>query len=457
MAGIGFELRQAIREGSYLSGLRGYLYAAVISSGPWLLSVVALSLLGLISTSFLSQQASTLFAATITHTFAVSLITTGLIQMGVTRYLADQLYLKKMDSIAPTFVAVMLLSSGIQFVLANVLLAFTDLSLSFRLMATALYVAVSGIWMAMIFLSAARDYLSIVLCFAVGYLVSFTAALWLGSRFGPDAYLGGFAAGQVLTLGLLASRVLSEFELSDPYSMEFVGHFRLYPTLIAIGFFYNLALWIDKIVFWLSPRGVDVGSYLAVFPAYDTSFFVASLVIVPALAIFTVNIETDFYENYKRFYAAILNQRPRQELHEAKEGMMRSVRESYLALLKIQTGLALLILTLLTPTIMQAFGIPQDYWGMFRVMIVAMSVQVFLLFTNLILLYLDMQGSVLIVCSVFLATNLGFTVVTIPLGYGFYGYGFLASSVVSTAVSLVLLMDRFRKLEYLTFTRQPIG
>ena len=456
MAGIGFELQRAIREDSYLSAIQSYLYAAVISSGPWLLSVMSLSMLGVMSTSFLSQQATALFAATITHTFAVSLVTTGLFQMVVTRYLADQMYLNETGSIAPTFVSVMVLSSAAQFLVLNVLLTLTDLPLSFRLPAIALYVSVSGIWMAMIFLSAARDYVSIVLAFGTGYLVSFLAAVVIGSRFGPEAYLGGFAVGQVLTLGLLTARVFAEFEQPRSLDLEFSGHFRRYPALIAIGFLYNLGLWADKMVFWLSPRAVDVGNYLNVFPSYDTSFFVASLVIVPALAVFTINIETSFYENYKRFYAAIQDKRGLDELLDAKRGMLKSVRGSYLTLLKIQGGLALLVTTLFTPPLMRIFDIPQDSWHVFRIMILSMSVLVFLLFTILILMYLDMRGSVLIVCSVFAATNLGFTALLLPLGEAFYGYGFLASSIVGTGVSLALLADRFAKLEYLTFVRQPL-
>lgn len=455
MAGIGFELRQAVRDKSYLGALRGYFYAAVISSGPWLLSVVALSLLGMASASFLSQQATTLFAATITHTFAISLMTTGLVQMVVTRYLADQLYLNKTDSIAPTFVSLIVLWSLAQGALISVLLAFTDLPLGFRLPATALYIAVSDIWIAMIFLSAVRDYLSIVYSFAIGYVVSFAAALRLGAAFGTEAYILGFAAGQVLTLGLLVARVLAEFEPRKSFDLEFIRYFRRYPSLAAIGFFYNSALWADKIIFWISSYGIDAGDYLRVFPAYDTSFFVASMVIVPALAVFTINLETDFYEYYKGFYAAIQNKRSLRELREMKAGMMKSILSSYLALFKIQFGVALLV-ALLTPVIMQKVNVPQAFWPVFRMMVVAMSAQIFLLFSTIVLLYLDLRGSVLIVCSVFLSTNVLFTVLTLTLGPGYFGYGFLASSFVSVGVALAVLMDRFRKLEYLTFMRQPL-
>ena len=40
MAGIGFELRRLLRRQTYLGLLSAYGYASVVSSGPWLLSIV---------------------------------------------------------------------------------------------------------------------------------------------------------------------------------------------------------------------------------------------------------------------------------------------------------------------------------------------------------------------------------------------------------------------------------
>jgi polysaccharide biosynthesis protein PelG len=457
LAGIGFELQKAVQEETYLGAIRGYLYAAVISAGPWIVSVAALSLLGVFSAPFLSQEATTLFAATITHTFAISLITTGVMQMVVTRYLADELYLKRAESIAPAFVTVLAISSGAQFVIINALFALTDLPLGYRLPAASLYVAVSGIWVAMIFLSAARDYLSIVLSFAAGYALSIVAALALGERYGLTAYLLGFAAGQVAVLGLLTWRVLAEFELRESFSLDFAGHFRRYPSLVYVGFAYNLALWIDKIVFWVSPQRVDVESFIGVFPVYDTSFFVASVVIMPSLAVFVVSVETDFYLHYRRFYEVIRYRLSLTDLEEAKSGMIHSLLRSYAALLKVQGLTTLVAATVLAAPLARLFNIPEGFLPMLRVLMVGMSVQVFVLLSILILLYLDLRGSVMIVCSVFLLTNLVFTVLTLPGGFSFYGYGFLASSVVSLAVALALLVERFKNLEYLTFARQPIA
>jgi len=88
--------------------------------------------------------------------------------------------------------------------------------------------------------------------------------------------------------------------------------------------------------------------------------------------------------------------------------------------------------------------------------VLAISVQVFLLVTVLLLLYLDLRGSVLIVSSLFLAANVVLTLLTLHLGFPYYGYGFLYASVIALVVALVLLDNRMRNLEYLTFTRQPL-
>ena len=49
MAGIGFELRKILSRDSYTATLRAYLYAGLISSGPWVLSIVSVMLIGVLS------------------------------------------------------------------------------------------------------------------------------------------------------------------------------------------------------------------------------------------------------------------------------------------------------------------------------------------------------------------------------------------------------------------------
>ena len=44
MAGIGFELRKLLRKRTYTGMLQAYAYAGIISSGPWVLSIVGILL-----------------------------------------------------------------------------------------------------------------------------------------------------------------------------------------------------------------------------------------------------------------------------------------------------------------------------------------------------------------------------------------------------------------------------
>lgn len=47
MAGIGFRLQKLFNAGNYGSLFLGYAYSAVISSGPWMMSMLSLVAIGL--------------------------------------------------------------------------------------------------------------------------------------------------------------------------------------------------------------------------------------------------------------------------------------------------------------------------------------------------------------------------------------------------------------------------
>ena len=51
MAGIGFELRKLLKKDSLLGLVQAYAYAGVIGSGPWVLSIVGMLLIGFLSAS----------------------------------------------------------------------------------------------------------------------------------------------------------------------------------------------------------------------------------------------------------------------------------------------------------------------------------------------------------------------------------------------------------------------
>ena len=63
MAGIGFKLQKILSEKSYTASLKGYIFAAIISSGPWLFSILSMSLLGALADHLMPGQNAAIFRA----------------------------------------------------------------------------------------------------------------------------------------------------------------------------------------------------------------------------------------------------------------------------------------------------------------------------------------------------------------------------------------------------------
>ena len=93
MAGIGFELRRMLRKDTLLGLVQAYAYASVIGSGPWVLSIVGILLIGIFSASVvIPGSLVTQFQTSVTYLVACSLIYTGLVQLAFTRFISDRLF-----------------------------------------------------------------------------------------------------------------------------------------------------------------------------------------------------------------------------------------------------------------------------------------------------------------------------------------------------------------------------
>lgn len=86
-------------------------------------------------------------------------------------------------------------------------------------------------------------------------------------------------------------------------------YFLKYWELALIGMLFNLAIWVDKIMFWFAPDSRMVVPYLRTHDMYEGPIFFAYLTIVPTLAIFLVKIETKFYEHYHDYFAKIISKK----------------------------------------------------------------------------------------------------------------------------------------------------
>ena len=456
MAGIGFELRKLLARDSYTGLLQAYAYASIIGAGPWVLSIVGILVIGLLSVSVVvPQYMVTQFQTSVTYLIAGSLIATGPVQLAFTRFIADRLYENKEDRVLPNFNGVLLLVTAVCGTLGLALAAFAFQGLNnlYRSLMVTGFVLLCNIWVATIFLSGLKQYRAIVVLYALGYGITVASALAL-RPLGLEGLLLGFTLGQgVLLLGMVLM-VLRAYPSSEFIAFEFARPGAMLPSIMAVGFAYNLAIWADKFMFWYAPAtGQPVIGPLYASVIYDLPVFLAYLSILPGMAVFLVRMETDFVEYYQRFFDAVREGATLEHLEEVRDEMVLTVRRGLFEIIKIQS-IATLIVLIAGPKLLEWAGIPQLYLPLLYIDVVAAGLQVVLLGLLNVFFYLDKRRSVLAVTALFLVLNVLFTWATLELGVTWFGYGF-ALAVLSAVVAGFWVLDRrLEALEYETFMLQ---
>ncbi len=460
MAGIGFRLQHLLGRGTYGSLLQAYTYSAVIAAGPWLLSIFGLVLISTLHPLVGGHGDLALFRGVVIQVYAVSLVLTGALQMGATRYLADRLFVGDVASLVPCYHALAGVTVAIGGALALTGALGVGLSLGAALAATAVFQAVALTWIGMVFLSAAKDYLAIARAFAFGTALAAIGAV-AGARWaGTAGMLWGFAVGQALQAALLGARIRAEFPSDRRWDGQVFRAVRAMPWLLAIGVAYNVGIWADKAVFWCGPDSValSAGGWLGALrasPRYDTCSFIAYVSVVPALALFLIRVEVAFYKRYAVFYAAITRGADLDTIMIEKTAMLDSLRLSIERLLKVQ-GSCTLVLVLLAPLLATALGMPADQVPLLRLCLIGAFLQVILQIVMVLMLYFDWQRPVALVCVLFLILNGGLSALSLIMGERWHGVGYVAACLISLVVALVLAGRTVRELEFVTFSRQPL-
>lgn len=456
MAGIGFELRRLLKRDNLLGLIQAYGYAGVISSGPWVLSIVGILIIGVLSYAVVLPDVRIVqFQVTVTYIIAISLILTGVFQLSFTRFSADRLFEHRKEIILTNFHAVALavtVMAGVVGVAAIVFL-FPEQSLMFRLMAVAGFVIMSNIWIATIFLSGMKHYREIVWLYFVGYSLTVVAALALRGL-GLEGLLIGFVIGHAaLLLGML-TLILRNYSAERFISFEFFDRKMIYPSLMAIGFLYNLGVWVDKFMFWYWPSTSQpvIGPFRASL-IYDLPVFLAYLSIIPGMAIFLVRLETDFVEYYDAFYNAVRSGGSLEVIEEFRNGMVQTVKLGIYEIVKIQ-AIAVLLIIVGGRAILDWLGISTLYLSLLYVDVVAAGLQVVFLGILNVFFYLDKRRIVLFLTAAFVVLNFVLTAITIHLGPPYYGYGFACALLIVVMIGAYRLSRTMASLEYETFMLQ---
>lgn len=452
MAGIGFKMRELIKTDTLSGLLQAYGFAGIIGSGPWVLSIIGVLLIGIMNTeNFFTPAYVGQFQISVTYLMAASLILTGPLQLMLTRFIADKLYEKHDELVLPNLTGAIFIVIVVSGTLASICLVnlFTG-SVLYRLLMLSGMVILSTIWIVVIVLSGLKAYREILLAFLLGYGITVLVAMELGA-FGLEGLLSGFILGHSILLFILLVVVFNSYSSSKLISFDFLRRNQIFPSLAITGLLYNLAIWADKFIFWFNPQtSAVIISPLRGSELYDLPIFLAYLSIIPGMAVFLLRMETDFVEQYKKFYDAINEGASLKIILQIYEEMIITIRRGFIEIFKVQ-GMTIIILLALGDKLLAWVGISPFYKVLLNIDLVAVGIQVLLLAVLNLMFYFDYRKDALYLCLLFAISNIAFTLLSQYLGPAFYGYGFAMSVLLTTLVGIVMVSKRLNRLVYETF------
>lgn len=452
MAGIGFELRRILAHDSYSATVRAYVYAGLISSGPWVLSIISVMLIGFLSLGVVLPNALVRqFLVTVTYLMASSLIITGGLQLFFTRFVSDRLFEKRFDLILPNLLGVLfIITVGAGLLGAAILALLFDQSFTYRTLVLANFVVLCNLWIVIIFLSGMKQYNRILIIMFCGYALMVLSALVL-RLWEMDGLLLALLLGHASLLFMFLFDILREYRSDRLIAFDFFDRSKVFVSLLLTGLCYNVGIWIDKILFWFNPATSDaVIGPLRASMIYDLPIFLAYLAIIPGMAVFLVRIETDFAEWYERLFRAIREGETLQHIGQLKNEMTLSIRQGLQEICKVQ-GITIVLLFLFAPKLLGWLGISHYYLPLFYIDLVGVSIQVVFMALLNVFFYLDKRAVVLELAALFVLLNAMLTLVSQYLGPSFFGYGFTVSLACCVLVGLAQLNRALNELEYEVF------
>jgi polysaccharide biosynthesis protein PelG len=289
------------------------------------------------------------------------------------------------------------------------------------------------------FCGAVRDYKGVTLSFLIGLIIALIGSV-AAARFelGAPGMAAGFLIGLTITFFGLTSRVLRTFPhpVVDPLAgvrsiltgMREFWHLAVGTVLGTAG------VWIDKVVFWLSPAGEATEAGLIHAPLYDSSMFISSLVIIPALAAFVMKLETEFFDRYQQYYATIKGHGTLPQIDRARQRLAAYTLDNLTLITVAQVGICG-VLILAAPVIASALNLQFRQIAILRFGALGAVFQFIFIAGTAILLFFDRRRLYLYLQALFFFASAALTMLSIRLGEDSYA----------------LPASTFRNLNFLTF------
>ena len=461
MAGIGFKLQKLLVEEIYLSALKGFFYALVITSGPWLIMVISLAFLSILFSFILCPQDQLVFNLLLVHISVLTIIITGTFQLFFTRIFSDKLYTKEREELPNVIMTNLLITMALLLILVFpfFLIKTTfpqNVTFFVKMLSFCLVFALNIIWVLMNYISTSDEFLNFITHYIAGSLISVTLGGLLGFLSGFSGFFFGFFTGQAYIATVLFYQTVKVFGFPTKILFSALYRFPQYRILLVSGFLLYIGMWIDKFIYWYGPSGQRLTPVFYYHSVYNEIFFAAFLLMTPIMAIFFITMETSFYKSYYAYHEKHIYTETLERLKESCNKVKKTVKSSLIYIIQIQ-GMVVVLGVLYSKNILAFLNIPVSHYPLFNVILIGVFFHMLMLITCILLYYLDLKFETMIIYFTFFCLNGILTLMFMHASEGHSGLGYMIFSIIVFVLSLWKLKVSLDNLNYLTFTRQKIS
>lgn len=455
MAGIGITLQHLLTQDRLGSQARGYLHAAVIAAGPWLLTSAAIALMLWMGQGLLRDTALIRFSGVSILAFSVSLVVAAPAALVLSRSLADAVYRRNIEQVSSMlFQALTMVFTALALIGALLMGVVVELPPLDRVLGFALLMACGGVWTVSATLAALRSYRSITTAFVVGLATACLVAYFSVFAWRTSGLLFALVMGLTVAFFMLLARVLAEFPAGD--ATERRAPFRLgaamrrHRGLAWAALFYAAALWVDKWMMWVAPGALGFGRGIYSHAAYQGAMFIAGLTIVPALVLLLIEVETRFHDAFRLYQREIARGGTLHAIRRQHGVLVRLTASSLRRLLLLQAAVAAVVV-LAAPSFLAWFAGGADMVSILRFGAIGAAFHAVLIAQLSLLAYCDQQRWMVWTTATFFVGNVLATGMGMALGEAYHGWGYAVSTVLAAAVGFVGASRTVVGLPYVSF------
>lgn len=458
MAGVGFELRKAVTGARRDERVKGYFGAAFSSSGSVIVGIVLFALVQLAAKAQqLPQAVSDRFMCYVTNAMFLSMIVTSAVSLVLSRYASNAVYLGKTGRILPSLYGGLATVTVVGGAVFGVQIALSDVELWAALPLMLLFLLLNACWLLMTYITLLRDYMKIVIAYAVGFaaaiglLVALCALTQLNIGSMISVLLTGFGVVDVV----LFRALYLQFSRQEGSPFAFLQELKTNPALTFIGLFMMTGMlghfWV---VWFFDPSSTEAGLLFRFNARYDFPAIVAYFSTIPSAIYFITVFETGFSEAYQRYFRSLDNGRGVDAVEQAKEDMIASLRRGLRRIFAIQGITCLLFITVGSKVLsVMNIGMTEGMLASFRLFCVGYSLYYIGNLLLLLQLYFTNEKHAVWTALLFAAGVLGGTCLTVRFLLASNGAAFAFVSAVMTLLSGVQLTRYLNRLEYNTLCR----